>query len=76
MFGLLLAAPAISGLLLLVIYVVVFLVIIGLLFWAVTRLGAAFGIPEPIKTVVIVALVIVCVIAALYFLLGGLPPLR
>lgn len=65
------AAPL--GLLSLLIYVIVALVILGLLWWAVTRLSAAFGIPEPVKSVIIVALVVICVIAILYFVLGGMP---
>jgi hypothetical protein len=69
----LLLAAAPLGLLTLLIYVVVGLIILGLLWWAVTRLSAAFGIPEPIKTVIIVILVIFCVIAVLYALLGNMP---
>lgn len=65
------------GLLTLLIYVVVILIIMGLLWWAVNKLSAAFGIPEPIKSVIIVALVIICVIFVLYALLGGgVPSLR
>lgn len=65
------AAPL--GLLSLLVYVIVGLIVLGLLWWAVTRLSAAFGIPEPVRSVIIVALVIVCVIAILYFVLGGVP---
>ena len=67
---LLLVAP-IGGMLTLLIYLVVFLIVAGLVFWCVRALSAAFGIPEPIKTVIIVALVIIFVIALLYFLLGA-----
>lgn len=72
---LLMLTPIVTGsnLITLLVYLVVFLVIGGLIFWAVNKLSAAFGIPEPIRTVVIVALVIVFVIALLYFLLGALP---
>lgn len=66
-----LAPLAAGGLLGLLLTVVVILVVLGLLFWAVTRLSAAFGIPEPIKSVIIVILVIICVIALLYALIGG-----
>jgi len=38
-----------------------FLIIIGLVFWAVRALSGAFGIPQPIVTVIYVVLVIVCV---------------
>lgn len=67
---LLLVAP-IGGMLTLLIYLVVFLIVAGLVFWCVRALSAAFGIPEPIKTVIYVALVIIFVIALLYFLLGS-----
>ena len=69
---LLLALPA-TGLLGLLIYLVVVLIVAGLLFWAVNKLSAAFGIPEPVKTVVVVALVIIVVVGILYALLGGVP---
>ena len=64
---------ALPNLITLLIWLVVFLVIAGLIFWAVNRLSAAFGIPEPIRTVIIVALVIICVVVLLSFLLGALP---
>jgi energy-converting hydrogenase Eha subunit B len=70
---LILAGPPLAGLLTLLIYVVVFLIIAGLLFWAINRLCAAFGIPEPIHTVLIVALVIIVIVALLYFLTGYMP---
>ena len=40
----------------------VFLVIIGLVFWAVRALAGAFGIPAPIVTIITVVLVIVAVL--------------
>ena len=40
----------------------VFLVIIGLVFWAVRALAGAFGIPAPIVTLITVVLVIVAVL--------------
>lgn len=72
---LLLAAP--TALLSLVIWIVVALIIMGVLFWAVNKLSAAFGIPEPIKTVIIVILVIVCLVFIVSLLFGGgVPSLR
>lgn len=68
---LLLTSPA--SLLGLLLYLVIFLIVAGLIFWAVNRLSTAFGIPEPIRTVIIVALVIIIVIGLIYFLLGGIP---
>ena len=67
----LLALPPLEGLLGLLIYLIVFLVIAGLIFWCVQKLSAAFGIPEPIKTVIVVARVVIFVISLLYFLIGG-----
>ena len=61
------------ALLTLLIYLIVFLVIAGLLFWAVRALCGAFGIPQPIQTVITVVLVVICVVALLYFLLGNMP---
>lgn len=57
------------------IWAVLFIIIAGLLFWAVQKLSVAFGIPEPVKSVLIVILVIICVVALVYYLLqsyGGL----
>lgn len=70
---LLLLAASPVGLLWLLIYVIVFLIVAGLIFWSVNKLSAAFGIPEPIKTVIIVLLVIACVVGLLYFVMSALP---
>jgi len=40
----------------------VFLIIIGLGFWAVRAIAGAFSIPQPIVTVIYVILVIFCVL--------------
>jgi hypothetical protein len=40
----------------------VFLIVIGLMFWVVRQLSGAFGIPQPIVTVIYVVLVIICVL--------------
>lgn len=74
---LLLAGPALGGLLALLIYVVVFLIVVGLLFWCINRLCGAFGVPEPIRTVVIVVFVIIVILSLLVLLFGtGVPALR
>jgi hypothetical protein len=44
-----------------------------LIFWAVNKLSAAFGIPEPIKAVIIVILVIIVVLLLLGLLTGAVP---
>ena len=40
----------------------VFLIVIGVIFWAVHALAGAFGIPAPIVVVVQVILVLICVL--------------
>lgn len=64
-----LAAPAIGGLLMLLVYIVVFLIVVGALFWCINRLSGAFGIPEPIRTVIIVLFVLIVIIALVLWLL-------
>lgn len=48
--------------------ILVALIIIGVVFWAARKLIAAFSIPEPIATVIMVVLVIVC----LFWIVGEL----
>lgn len=56
---------------------IVFLIIIGLVFWVIRTLSGAFGIPAPIVTVIYVILVVVVVIYLLQLLGGGgMPMLR
>lgn len=55
----------------------VFLIIIGLIFWATQAIAGAFGIPKPIVTIVYVVLVIIVVLYLLQAISGGgLPTLR
>lgn len=56
----------------------VFLIVIGLVFWVVKTLAGAFGIPAPIVQVIYVVLVIVAVLYLLqaFGLIGGGPILR
>jgi len=70
---LLLAPFAAGGLITLLIWLVVTLIICGLIFWAVGKLSAAFGIPAPVVTVIQVLLVVIVVVVILYALLGALP---
>lgn len=53
----------------------IFLIIIGLVFWAVNALAGAFGIPAPIVVIIQVVLVIVAVLYLLqaFGLVGGAP---
>lgn len=46
----------------------VFLIIVGLIFWAVNTLAGSFGIPSPIVVVIHVVLVIIVVLGLLQFL--------
>lgn len=55
----------------LLISLLVFLIIIGLVFWAVRALSGAFGIPGPVVTVIQVILVVVCILYLLSLLTGG-----
>lgn len=52
---------------------VVFLIIIGLIFWAVNALSGAFGIPSPIVIVIQVILVLI-VIVYLLQMIGAIGP--
>jgi len=54
-----------------IISLLVALILIGLLFWGVRAISAAFGIPQPIVTVLYVVLVILVVVWLLQQL-GGL----
>ena len=56
----------------------IFLIIIGVAFWATKALSAAFGIPPPITVVIQVILVIIALLYLLQMLGGGgsLPALR
>ena len=45
--------------------ILVLLLIFGLVYWAATRLLAAFGVGEPVHTIVIVLLVLLFVFALL-----------
>lgn len=51
------------------------LIIILLVFWAARQLLAAFGVGEPIATVVNVALIVLTILVLLSFI-GGMPPLQ
>ena len=52
---------------------VVILVVAGLVYWALTTLAAAFGLPAQVTAVLQVLLVILVVIALLSYLLPGIP---
>ncbi len=55
----------------------VFLIIIGLVYWAIQQIAGAFGIPAPIVTIINVILVVVVVLWLLQFVGGpALMPLH
>lgn len=62
---------------------IVYLIIAGLIYWAVTVILGVVPIPEPIRTVINVLMIVVLVLIVVYALLGlvggihtGLPRLR
>jgi hypothetical protein len=58
--------------------IIVFLIIAGLIWWAVTTILGVIPLPDPIKTVVHVLLVVVLCLILIYALLplANLPALR
>lgn len=52
---------------------VIYLLIVGLLWWAATTIIAVIPLPEPIRTVVRVLLIVVLCLIVIYALLGLLP---
>lgn len=52
-------------------YLLVFLIVGGLLFWAIKTVCAAFGVPPPIVAVINVVFVIFIVLAILSIFFGG-----
>lgn len=56
--------------------VVVYLVIAGLIWWAVSAILAVIPLPEPIKTVINVIMIVILVLICIYALLSLLPALH
>lgn len=52
-------------------WALLFLLVFCLIYWGVNKILAAFGVGDPIRTVVIVALVIIGVLALVYYLAGS-----
>jgi hypothetical protein len=61
-----------------IIEILVMVLLVGLLFWGVRTIGAAFGIPAPFLQVLYVILVVACVLILLrnFGLIGGGPTLK
>lgn len=53
--------------------VIIYLLIAGLIWWAVTRIVGVIPIPEPIKTVINVLMVVVLCLIVIYALLPLIP---
>jgi hypothetical protein len=66
-----LAAPSVEGL----INALIWLVVIGLIFWLIWWFVGYVGLPEPFNKIARVIIGLVAFIVLLYFLLGFLPPL-
>lgn len=49
---------------------IVYLIIVGLIYWAVTTIIAVIPLPEPIRTVIRVVMIVVIVLICIYALLG------
>lgn len=52
---------------------VIYLVVLGLIWWAVTTILAVIPLPEPIKTVVNVVMIVILCLIVISLLLGLLP---
>lgn len=55
------------------IQIIIYLLIVGLLWWAVTTIIGVIPIPEPIKTVIRVLMIVVLVLIVVYALLPLIP---
>jgi len=57
----------------LIVSILLFLLVAGIVWWVATRLIAAFGIPEPLATVVMVVIILLLLVAFLDMtgILGG-----
>lgn len=49
---------------------VIYLIIAGLIYWAVTTILAVVPLPEPIRTVINVIMIVILVLIVVYALLG------
>ena len=63
----------VSGLLIGLIWLVLAIIVIGVVYWALTKMAAAAGAPPIVTTGIQVLCVLVIVIALVYWLAGVLP---
>jgi len=54
----------------------IWLVVLGLIYWLATVVIAALPIPEPIKSVVRIIVLVIVILILIYLLVGFLPPLH
>lgn len=58
-------------------YLIIWLVVLGLLYWlGITLINALPPSSDPVKGVLRIVLLVVCVLFAIYLLIGFLPPLH
>ncbi len=55
------------------IQLVIYLIIVGVIWWAVTTILGVIPLPEPIKTVINVVMIVILVFIVVYALLGLVP---
>lgn len=67
-------ARTFTGMINVLITLLVYLLIVGLIWWAATTIIGVIPLPEPIKTVVNVILIVVLCLIVIYALMGLLPP--
>jgi len=49
----------------LIIWILIFILVAGIAWWAITRLIAAFGIPDPLSTIIQVVVILILLLAFL-----------
>lgn len=55
------------------IQLVIYLIIVGVIYWGVTTILAHIPLPDPIKTVINVIMIVILVLICVYALLGLIP---
>ena len=50
---------------------IIFIIVVGVLWWALGAVLAALNVPEPFNTLAVVAFIVIAVLAAVDYLRGG-----
>ena len=58
------------------VYLLIWLLVLGLIYWLATVVIAALPIPEPVKSVVRIVVLVIVILVVIYLLVGFLPPLH